>query len=245
MEDQLYAFADLLGSGIGAEASNRFFSINSPHGTETIHVHPQALICMSWNPEIDDWRPHPATMRRMGLFCFDPLSKEEEAERLAAMANNILSQQPSFPEFHAACGKCTNCKAGDRAGCTADNVDKIKPFTAKDLMPVAEFYQRFSKAVESDADEISTTPSPQLFSYFFTDVVLKAANQAASTDDASAADQAIQWSLSMLEAYLSQNMARTERKKKLTALLGAARGPLDELVKSVRTQVTARTCSPG
>jgi hypothetical protein len=214
MEDQLLSGHDWMGSGVGAEASNRFFTINSPHGTETIEVNPECMICFSWNPDLDDWRPHPATMRRMGLFCFDPLSKEEEAERLAAMVNNMLEQNISFPEFHG------------------------KHFTQKDLIPIADFYQRFIQAVEANADEVSTEPSPQLFAYFYADVVLKAANQASSTDDAAAGDQAIMWSLSMLEGYMNQNLTRTERKKKLTTLLGTARTPLEELVTSVRAIVS-------
>ena len=96
MEDQLLAGHDWMGSGIGADAANRFLTINSPQGTETIRVHPHCIVCFSWNPDIDDWRPHAATMRRMGLFTFHPLSKEEEAERLAAMCNTMFKQQAAF-----------------------------------------------------------------------------------------------------------------------------------------------------
>jgi hypothetical protein len=216
MADQFPYLHDALGSGPGEE---RFFTINSAHGG-TKQVDPHCMIFVSWNPEVEDWRLEPATMRRLGLHCFDPLSKDEEAERLAAMSNKWLKQQPSFPEFHE------------------------NPFTKEDLLPIAEFYQRFMNAVEGDSEDISTPPSPQLFAMFFTDVVVKAANQAFTADEAAATDQAIQWSLTAMEAYLDQNLSKKDRKRKLTKLLGEAEGPLGDIVLNVRKLVAPETAKP-
>lgn len=245
MEDQLLAAHDWMGSGIGADASDRFLTINSPQGTETIKVHEHCLICFSWNPDTDDWRPHPATMRRMGLFCFSPLSKEEEAERLAAMCNTMFKQQALFPELHSSGCDCETCtysrtetkKAGRKVKMPKAG-DQGKPFfDGNDLLPVAEFFQRFQNAVHGEADIISTSPSPQLFSYFFFDVVMSAALQAASSDDAVAGDHAVQWSMTMLEGYLNQTKTRAQQKKELMKLLDTARVPLDAIVQRVRDKV--------
>lgn len=222
MEDQMYALADVLGSGVGDEATNRFLTINSPSGTETIQVDPHCILALSWNPDVDDWRPYDATMRRIGIFCFDPLGVDEEARRIESMTLNILKQQPSFTELH----DLKSLKV-DVAG---EEVDYAKP--------IAEFQKRFANAVEAQSDEISSSASPQLFSYFLSDIILKAANQATTTDDAAAPEQAIQWSLTMLEGYMNQNLPHEERKKKLTKLLGDAQGPLGDLVAHVRKLVS-------
>lgn len=221
MEDQFLTAHDWMGSGIGQDAKNRFLVINSPQGTETIHVDPNCVVCFSWNPDIDDWRPHPATMRRMGLFCFDPLSEEEESKRIGAMVNKMLGENSSYPEFHRKNCNCKGCL--DRRGgkVAKANAKKDAFLSEEDVLPVARFFKKFQDTENVSAHEISTGPAPQTFAYFLYDVITKAAAHAAAEEGEDPGEMAVSWSMTMLEGFLNQSsMDRESRKRALYTILG-------------------------
>jgi hypothetical protein len=215
MEDQLTALHDIMDADAVNPAENRFFTINSAEGDETIKVNPHCMLFLSWNPGVDDWRPHPATLSRMGVFSFDPLDEAQEGRRLAAMVNAMMDNLAGYPEFQ----------------------DPRNKFTGADLIPVARFAKRFNNAVEAEADEMSTEGSPRLFSEFVCDLIVKSAGHIDNYDDAEAPDRIIQWALHAMEGYLNQNLPSKERRKKLTKLLGDAQGPLADLILNVRRLV--------
>jgi hypothetical protein len=96
IEDTLVQMNEAFGSQLG-DRTQRYLSPNSSSGDASHSVHPDCIFVLTYNPGPNEIQMPPSVHSRALNIHMDPLSEEEDAEKLASMVSKVMKGQRGCP----------------------------------------------------------------------------------------------------------------------------------------------------